>query len=235
MDPRTAVLWRRRRRWIRFILFPLLVVALFLLGRRLGLQGDLEDLRIWVLGKGMWGVVFYVAAYALAALAAIPGLPFTMLAGALWGSFLGVAMAVLASWIAAGAAFLMARYLARDTISRWLSRRKAYSRLQRATEESGAMMVILTRLFPVIPFALLNFGFGLSRIRFGTYMVWTLLAMLPGTLFYVVGGDALAQILRGEGFQLRHLLILVGILALLAAAFPWAKRRIRKLRGSSGP
>ncbi len=234
MDPRTAVIWRRRWRWIRFILFPLAVVGLFLLGRKLGLQGDLEDLRLWVLSKGVWGVIGYVAAYALAAMAAIPGLPLTMLAGALWGSVLGTAMAVLGSWVAAGAAFLLARYLARDSISRWLSRRAGYARLQRATEESGAMIVVLTRLFPVVPFALLNFGFGLSRIRFGTYMAWTLIAMLPGTIFYVVGGDALAEAFRGEGLNVTHFVVLGLVLVFLALAFPWAKRRLRDLRDSSG-
>lgn len=234
MDPRKAVIWRRRWRWIRFILFPLAVIGLFLLGRKLGLQGDLENLRIWVLEQGIWGVVVYVAAYSLAAMAAIPGLPFTMLAGALWGSVLGVAMAVFASWFAAGAAFLLARYLARDSISRWLSKRKGYARLQRATSESGAIMVILSRLFPVIPFALLNFGFGLSQIRFGTYMVWTLVSMLPGTIFYVVGGDALAGAFRGEGLSTGHYVALGVILVFLAVAFPWAKRRMRDLRDSSG-
>ncbi len=234
MDSRKAVIWRRRWRWIRFILFPLAVVGLFLLGRKLGLQGELEDLRIWVLDQGLWGVVVYVAAYALAAMAAIPGLPFTLLAGALWGSVLGVAMAVCASWFAAGAAFLLARYLARDSISRWLAKRKGYARLQRATAESGAMMVILTRLFPLIPFALLNFGFGLSRIRFGTYMVWTLVSMLPGTIFYVVGADALAEAFRGEGLSTGHYVVLGLILVVLAIAFPWAKQRLRDLRDNSG-
>lgn len=235
MERRRAVLWRRRWRWIRFILFPLLVAALFLLLRHLGLQGDLEQFRLWVLDRGAWGVAAYVAAYTLAAMAAIPGLPFTMLAGALWGSLLGVVMAALGSWVAAGAAFLLARYLARDSISRWLSRRRGYLRLQRATAESGTMMVVLMRLFPVIPFALINFGFGLSRIGFGTYMTWTLVAMLPGTIFFVVGGDALSQIFRGEGYQDWHLRALLGVLLFLGVAFPWARRRLRRLRDDSSP
>jgi len=234
LHPRSAVLWRRRWRWIRFVLFPLLVIGLFLMARRLGLRGSLEDLRVWVLSQGLWGAVGYVAAYVLAALAAIPGLPFTMLAGALWGSVLGVVMAALGSWVAAGAAFLMTRYLARDSISRWLSRRKGYARLQRATLEKGAMMVILTRLFPVIPFVLLNFAFGLSRVRFGTFMIWTFIAMLPGTIFFVVGGDALAGAFRGERLQTPQLLALLAVLAFLALLFPWARRRIRDLRGKSG-
>jgi len=230
LDRRTAVLWRRRWRWIRFILFPLLVVALILCVRHLGLQGNLETFRLWVLEAGIWGVLGYVAAFTLAARAGIPGLPFTVLAGAVWGSLLGVVMASLGSWIAAGAAFLMARYLARESISRWLARRPTFRRIERATETSGAMMVVLTRLFSVIPFALLNFGFGLSRIRFGTYMAWTLLAMLPGTVFCVVGGDVLSQVFRGEGLGIRHLAALLAILAMLGAVVPWARRRIRQLK-----
>ena len=232
MDPRAVVTWRRRWRRIRLVIFPLVVLGLFLLGRYLGLQGDLEELRAWVLRQGIWGMVGYVAAYTLAAMSAIPCLPFTMLAGAVWGSVLGVAMAALASLIAASVAFFMARYLARDSISRWLSRRPAYARLQRATTESGAMMVVLTRLFPIVPFALLNFGFGLSNIRFSTYMIWTFVSMLPGTIFYVVGGDALSSALRGEDIQAWQWWALGLVLVFLAAVFPWVRRRIRVLRGS---
>ena len=56
--------------------------------------------------------------------------------------------------------------------------------------------VALTRLVPLFPFNLLNYGFGLTRVRLGTYIFWSWLCMLPGTLLYVVGTDAVISGLR---------------------------------------
>jgi uncharacterized membrane protein YdjX (TVP38/TMEM64 family) len=51
-------------------------------------------------------------------------------------------------------------------------------------------IVALTCLVPLFPFNLLNYGFGLTQVRLGTYIFWSWLCMLPGTPLYVVGTDA---------------------------------------------
>jgi uncharacterized membrane protein YdjX (TVP38/TMEM64 family) len=48
-------------------------------------------------------------------------------------------------------------------------------------------------LHPLFPFNLLNYGFGLTRVPFWTYVFWSWLCMLPGTALYVVGADAVAR------------------------------------------
>ena len=63
----------------------------------------------------------------------------------------------------------------------------------------GAIIVAITRLVPLFPFNLLNYGFGLTRVPFWTYVGWSWLCMLPGTILYVLGADALTQgLTRGE-------------------------------------
>lgn len=54
-------------------------------------------------------------------------------------------------------------------------------------------MVAVTRLVPIFPFSLLNYGFGLTRVSFWTYVLWSWLCMLPGTVLYVVGADAFTK------------------------------------------
>ena len=51
----------------------------------------------------------------------------------------------------------------------------------------------ITRLVPIFPFNLLNYGFGLTRVPFRTYLFWSWLCMLPGTVLYVVGADAFTR------------------------------------------
>ena len=59
--------------------------------------------------------------------------------------------------------------------------------------EQGALVVALTRIFPIFPYNILNFAFGLTSIRFRTYLFWSWLCMLPGTVLFVVGADAVTK------------------------------------------
>ena len=80
---------------------------------------------------------------------------------------------------------------------------------------------------PLFPFNLLNYGFGLTRVPFWTYVVWSWLCMLPGTILYVVGADALTQgIAQGE---VPWVLIgaMGGVGVLLAILVRYARRRLQ--------
>jgi uncharacterized membrane protein YdjX (TVP38/TMEM64 family) len=78
------------------------------------------------------------------------------------------------------------------------------------TERHGAIIVAITRLVPIFPFNLLNYGFGLTRVRFGTYLLWSFLCMLPGIALYVVGADALTRGLAEGGSVGQLLAALLG-------------------------
>ena len=77
--------------------------------------------------------------------------------------------------------------VARDAVANWLSRSEKFQRLDKLTAEHGAIMVALTRLVPIFPFNLLNYGFGLTRVPFWTYVFWSWLCMLPATVVATCG------------------------------------------------
>jgi uncharacterized membrane protein YdjX (TVP38/TMEM64 family) len=140
---------------------------------------------------GNLGMVVYVGLYIVAVVAAVPGLPISIAGAAIFGAFKGVILVSIGSTLGASLAFLIARYLARDAIYRRLSGNDKFRRLDRLTEQHGAVIVAITRLVPLFPFNLLNYGYGLTRIPFWTYAFWSWLCMLPGTIVYLVGTDAL--------------------------------------------
>ena len=150
-------------------------------------------MREWIGGLGQWGPAVFVLIYVAAVVAALPGSVITVAAGALFGAGLGVFLVSMASTVGASLSFLISRYFARDAVARWLSTKEKFRRLDQLTEEHGAIVVALTRLVPIFPFNLLNYGFGLTRVRFWTYVLWSWLCMLPGTVLYVVGADALTK------------------------------------------
>ncbi|MBI3302260.1 MAG: TVP38/TMEM64 family protein [Deltaproteobacteria bacterium] len=213
--------------WWRPIALLVFLVAVIVLARTVGVGERLGDLRDWIRRLGAWGPVVFVPLYAVAVSAALPGSALTVTAGALFGSVLGVVVVSTAATLGASLSFLIARYFARDAIARWLSPNETFRRLDQLTEQHGAMIVALTRLVPIFPFNLLNYGFGLTRVPFWTYVFWSWLCMLPGTLLYVVGADAVTQgIARGE---VPWLLIgaMGGVGVLLALLVRYAQRTLQ--------
>jgi pyruvate/2-oxoglutarate dehydrogenase complex dihydrolipoamide dehydrogenase (E3) component/uncharacterized membrane protein YdjX (TVP38/TMEM64 family) len=210
-------------RW-RPVLLLAVIIALLVLARVFGLGDKLGALRDWIHGLGPWGPLVFMLIYIAAAVAAIPGSALTVAAGVLFGSFWGVILALNAATIGASLAFLISRYFVREAMVRWLGSKEKFQRLDRLTEEHGAIIVALTRLVPIFPFNLLNYGFGLTKVPFWTYVFWSWLCMLPGSLLYVVGSDAIFQaVARGEVPW-----TLVGVLLVVAAGLTILVRVARK-------
>jgi len=177
----------------KLVLFAAIVLSLIVLARFFGLGERLQELREWIAGMGTLGMAAYVGLYIVAVVAAVPGLPISIAGAAIFGALKGVILVSIGSTLGASLAFLIARYLARGAIYSRLSGNEKFQRLDRLTEQHGAMIVAITRLVPLFPFNLLNYGFGLTRVPFSTFAFWSWLCMLPGTIVYLVGTDAIVS------------------------------------------
>jgi uncharacterized membrane protein YdjX (TVP38/TMEM64 family) len=142
---------------------------------------------------GAWGPALYVALYILFTLALIPGSALTFTAGLLYGTAVGTAISLSASTAAACLAFLVSRYLLRDRLARRFSSSPRFRALDRAVERDAWKVVILMRLSPAFPYVLLNYAFGLTRVRLTTFAFFTLVGMIPATLFLVSTASALGD------------------------------------------
>jgi uncharacterized membrane protein YdjX (TVP38/TMEM64 family) len=183
------------RSWVRPALLLSAVAVALVAARLTGIGHRVEEVRAWILSLGDWAPAMFVVIYAVAVVFAVPGSVLTIAAGAMFGSFVGVILVSVASTLGATGAFLVARSFARDSVARWLEGREKWARLDHLTREHGAIIVAITRLVPLFPFNLLNYGFGLTRIRLRTYVFWSWLCMLPGTVLYVVGADVVTTAL----------------------------------------
>jgi uncharacterized membrane protein YdjX (TVP38/TMEM64 family) len=203
-----------RHPWLRPVLLLLAVVAVLVLAKVLGLGSRLGELRSWILSLGPLGPAVFVVFYAVAVVAAIPGSVLTVAAGAMFGSALGVVVVSIASTLGAAGAFMVSRWFARESVTRWLEGNDKFRKLDDLTRKHGAIIVAITRLVPLFPFNLLNYGFGLTRVPFRTYVLWSWLCMLPGTVLYVVGADAVTKGLA-EGRVPWVLVIVLGVAAVI--------------------
>jgi uncharacterized membrane protein YdjX (TVP38/TMEM64 family) len=223
--------------WWRPLLLLALVIALLVLARFLGLADRLGDLRDWIQSLGAAGSLVFILIYVVAVVAAVPAAPISVAAAALFGSVWGVIVINIGATLGAALAFLVGRYFARQAVVNWLGRNEKFRRLDALTEEHGAIIVALTRLVPIFPFNLLNYGFGLTRVPFWTYVFWTWLCIIPGTVLYVVGADAVLQGVAQGKVPWTLVLIFVAALILLTILVRFAKRRLqaREHEAGTGP
>lgn len=223
--------------WKPILLISLIVIIL-ILSRILGLGQKLAVAKDWIQGLGAPGYLVFVLLYIGATIASIPGSALTVIAGALFGSVMGLILVSIGSTIGAGVAFLISRYFARDATARWLHDNEKFKKLDNLTEKHGAIIVAITRLIPIFPFNLLNYGFGLTKVHFSTFIFWSWLCMLPGTALYVVGADAFTKgIAQG---RIPWVLILTGVVILLVLillanlARKSLNKKERQLKSNSG-
>lgn len=203
----------RPRGWWRLALLAGLFLALLILIRFFDLSSQLMAWRNWLKGLGPLAPLAFFVIYIIAVLATVPNGALGIAGGVLFGSVAGVVLVSTAATAGAALAFLISRYFLRETTVNWLGPNQHYQRLDRLMGEHGAIVVALTRLIPIFPSNFLSYGFGLTSVSFGTFVLWTWLCRLPIIIVYVVGADATTRALA-EG-DIPWFLLVPGVAALL--------------------
>lgn len=183
-----------------------------------GMQDALGQFTQWrdaspYLVSGIFFVV-YVAVTALS----LPGAAIlTLTAGALFGLGWGLVLVSFASSIGATLAFLVSRFILRDTVQqRFGGRLRTFNE---GIERDGAFYLFALRLVPLFPFFLINLLTGLTPLKTRTFYWVSQIGMLPGTAVYINAGTQLAGLESLAGIMSPSLLLsfaLLGIFPLIA-------------------
>jgi uncharacterized membrane protein YdjX (TVP38/TMEM64 family) len=219
----------------RALLLGLLVAALAAAAAGLPLHDWLASTLAWAAQHPRSARALFVLAYILAAVLVVPGSILTLGAGFLFGLPLGVALVSIGSLLGAAAAFLVGRLFARAWVAERIADLPRFRALDVATRYDGFMIVFLARLSPLFPYNLLNYGLGLTAVRFRDYFLATWLGMLPATVLFVYVGSLaknLSALLNGDvdaGWATRILLV-VGFVATVALTVLITRRATRTLQ-----
>ena len=181
------------------------------------------------------GVFFaiYVAVTALS----LPGAAIlTLAAGALFGLVQGLVIVSFASSVGATLAFLVSRFILRDTVRNKF--KEKLKKIDEGVEKQGAFYLFTLRLVPVFPFFLINLLMGLTSLKTWTFYWVSQVGMLAGTAVYVNAGTQLAQIDSLSGIVSPGLIfsfVLLGIFPWIAKAIVAVVNRRRVYKGYSKP
>ena len=208
-----------------------IVAVVYLVLRYYGVTDDIRlenvpKIKTWVASFGRIAPLVYIGIYLVSTVFFLPGSPVTVLAGFVFGPLWGIFYASIASIISVSVAFLISRYVARDLVAGWVKDNAQFRKIDAQVEEQGWRILMFTRLVPIFPFNLQNYAYGLTSIRFSTYVLVSAIFMLPGTAVFVQFGGAFVS---GEGNVWKTLLYLgiAGVLMLLLSLIPKFMRKFQ--------
>ena len=147
------------------------------------------EFQAYVRGAGAIGYVAYIIVYAICVVLFVPATILTLGAGAIFGLVRGTLVVIAGATLGATLAFLLARTVLRKRIEKMAERNPKFKALDRAIAREGTKIVFLVRLSVLFPFTWINYAFGLTGVRLGTYVLTTLVGIAPATFAFVYIGS----------------------------------------------
>ncbi len=210
----TLALLRKKRVWLGLAAASCIITIII----HLPVGEWLAATHHWLGGLGLWTVPAFVVIYVLAAIFWLPNIVLILAAGTLFGLTEGVISASIADTISIAACFVIGQTAGRRWITNAIGENSRFYKLDQAFAEKGWKLVLLTRLSPVLPSNILNYGFSITRINFWEYLFFSWLGMLPVIFTYVYVGTFGASIFSPDQqaenvvFQALGLAATIGVL-----------------------
>lgn len=139
---------------------------------------------------------------------AVPGVTFAIIAGMLFGPWVGTILCSLGTTIGAGISFFVGRYFLTDSIRPLVEQNKYLKKwLLDEADTHGIFALMITRLIPIFPYNLQNFAYGITHISFTKYFIFSFLFMIPGTAMYTIGAAGISQ----PENRTKYILVAIGL------------------------
>lgn len=209
---------------LKFIIFILLTI--FIVSAWISYKDKitLTSIQDWLDSYGIWLPIIFIALYALATILLMSGAVLTMAGGVMFGVIWGTVYNLIGAVLGATVAFLIARYLAKDWVSNKIGGKLKI--LKEGAEQAEWRFIAVVRLVPILPFNLLNYALGLTKMHLLVYILGSAVFMLPGCLVYTYIGSLGEEVIRGELGQLAtKILFAVGGIILLMC-IPWIIKKL---------
>ena len=189
----------------------------------------------------VYGVAFLI--YVTVTGLSLPGAAvLTLVFGWYFGLVRGIVLVSFASTAGATLAFLLSRYLFRDSIQNRFGERLAS--FNQAWEKEGPFFLFTMRLIPAVPFFVINAVMGLTPIRTGTFWWVSQVGMLAGTVVYVYAGSSVPdlQTLSDQGLgavftpsQLTQIVVAFSILGIFPLIVRYSMKWIQNQPAKGTP
>ena len=151
-----------------------------------------QSLQAAITSFGIFAPVAYIALFALLPVVFFPVAVLAVAGGLLFGLGMGSVYTLIGASVNCALMFMLSRSFGQKRVQALVEQRVSTSwqaRLKQADGRSGFLLLFLLRLIPAVPYGLINYAFGLSKMRFWPYMFASVFGIIPGTLVFINLGD----------------------------------------------
>lgn len=150
-----------------------------------------SDVRDIVISFGWWGPVVFFLIYAIGPVIFLPTSILSLGAGLAFGVWPGVLYILFGATAAAVTGYVMARLFGRSVlhVDKYPWSEKLFTQI----EQRGFLYVFVLRLIPLVSFDLLSYAGGIAKVKFKSFLLASVLGMIPGTLAYSFLGASLVS------------------------------------------
>src|SRR5436309_5511100 len=167
----------------------LLVIALvWALSRFFPVVDFIAMLQRRVMSLGAWAAICYPLLFAACNILLLPGGILAVGSGFFFGLWWGFLIVFAGNIVGTATSFALSRSIARRWFQQRLSQNATLRALEPALERESWKIILLSQLHPLFPTSLLNYFYGVTRIRFRTYMLWASIGRMPGLFLYAYVG-----------------------------------------------
>jgi len=174
----------RRAIIVQLSVLIIVAIALFFLSRIFPIVDILATIQQRVMQWGAWSAICYPLLYACCNVLLLPGGVLSIGAGFFFGLWWGFFIALFGNVAGAAISFFLSRWIGRQWLKRKLLGNRTFVALEPAVEKEGWKIILLSQLHPLFPTSLLNYLYGLTKIRFRTCMLWVAIGQAPGLFLY---------------------------------------------------
>src|SRR6266436_3983631 len=193
----------RRAIYWQFGGLAIAVALISALSRVFPIVDFVEAAQTRVMDWGTWAAICYPLLFAACNILLLPGGILAVGSGFFFGLWWGFLIVFAGNIVGTAISFALSRSIARRWFQQRLSSNPTLRALEPAVERESWKIIVLSQLHPLFPTSLLNYFYGLTRIRFSSYMFWASIGRMPGLFLYVyVGtlGQLAVRIMRGENY-----------------------------------
>ena len=182
-------------------IFMILVITILVLNHVFGwskylmAQENIDMLKNMVKENFLLASLIYIGSTVIASvLLAVPGVTFAIIAGLLFGPWIGTLLCSIAATLGAVFSFIVGRFFLKDSIKPMAGKNKYLKKWLFSENGYDDMFVLMiTRLIPVFPYNLQNFAYGTTDMKLSKYTIGTFIFIVPGTAIYTVGAAGFAD------------------------------------------
>lgn len=185
----------------------MLAVSVFL-SSDLSLKDVSTRIQLIIKGFGFWGPFAYIFFYSFRSLVLFPASVLTIIAGLLFGPWLGMLLTVIGENISANISFVVGRYIGSNLLNKLGAKIKMFQKIECKFQKNGFISVLAMRLM-FLPFDLVGYSSGACNIRQWDFAMGTFIGTIPGLATFVLLGSAASDL---KNLYFSGIAFLIGLL-----------------------